>query len=98
MTHVLITITELEEREADLRVLREKASGGNMKAFYASAISEVILIKSFGKEVSLTEKDIILKAEEVYPPKLEVDFNDGITFDGNRDYRLGYKQALKDLR
>ena len=57
-THILIPIKDIDERIKELRLIRDSASE-DFKSFYASAISELIMIKkSFSKQISLDEKDI----------------------------------------
>jgi hypothetical protein len=102
MTHTVIIITDIEARIAELRQIREKATGRTMKAFYASAISELILVQSFGKEVSLTDEDIEAKAIEAVKKTTEYGSSEAPIGSSARSYFetevKGYKQALKDIK
>ena len=62
-THLLIKITDLDDRFKELKSLSDKAYP-EFKSFYNSAASEVILIKGLGREVSLTEEDVEKKASD----------------------------------
>jgi hypothetical protein len=49
------------------------------------------------KQISLDEKAIEIMANKAYPYKNEVDYDTGVQFDGNQDFRIGYKQALYEI-
>ena len=90
-THILIPIKDIDERINDLRLIRDKASE-EFKAFYASAISELMMIKdTFGKQISLDEKDIDAEGRAFQIER-------GTEYESIPYLmRECYKQALKDL-
>jgi hypothetical protein len=99
MTHLLIPIKDIEaeikhNREYLNSLQRNKRSNDSDKLEQKTEFLEDLLT---GKQISLNEKDITRISLKIYPEKEEIDYDTGIIFDGNRDYRIGYKQALKDL-
>jgi hypothetical protein len=99
MTHILIPIKGIETEILSNTEYLDSVKRENRNYDWDSIYHQTEFLKNLldRKQISLDEKGIIDKAEQVYPFISEVDYDTGNVFDCNRNYRIGYKQALKDL-
>lgn len=111
MTHILIKISDIEDRIIELQKNRQESAKdrtehGKLQFLrWSGKIAELKYFLTSGKQISLDEKDIEERAINSHPVPKKIG-NRGVQYStflgknphkGLKKWKQAYKQALKDL-